>query len=279
LTGSRVNNERKRVGTSDIVGAAGPGLRFEVTEAGVGVLTFDRPEQLNAVDWPLYRRLGDALDRIATSPAVRVLVVQGAGRAFCAGGDVSFMRQMHDGDIDKEDVARMGARVFGALTSLPQPSIAVVQGPAIGLGCTIALCCDLVFAGEEAVFADPHVQMGLVPGDGGTVLWPLLIGPARAKEYLLTGDPIRAAEADRLGLVNHVYATDELRDRALAFAGRLANGPGRTLQAAKALINHQIRTLGEETIRGSLAMETVSQASAYHRDAVKRFLDGDPVRF
>ena len=267
------------MGTSDIIGPARPGLRFELTPTGVGVLTFDRPEQLNAIDWPLYQALGEALDRIANSAAVRVLVLEGAGRAFCAGGDISFMRQMYDDDVDKEDVARMGARVFRTLTNLPQPSIAVVQGPAIGLGCTIALCCDLVFAGEKAVFADPHVQMGLVPGDGGTVLWPLLIGPARAKEYLLTGDPIRAADADRLGLVNHVYPTDEVRERGLAFAARLAAGPARTLQAAKALINHQIRTLGEETIRGSLAMETVSQTSDYHRDAVKRFLDGDPVRF
>ncbi len=136
-----------------------------------------------------------------------------------------------------------------------------------------------MFAGEHAVFADPHVQMGLVPGDGGTVLWPLLVGPARAKEYLLTGDPIRAQEADRLGLVHHVYPAEELRERAIAFAERLANGPRRTLQAAKALTNHLVRTLGEEVIRGSLAMETVSQTSGYHRDAVKRFLDGNPLRF
>lgn len=265
--------------TSDIAASAGPGLRFELTESGVGILTFDRPEQLNAIDWPLYQALAEVLDRVANSVGVRVLVLEGAGRAFCAGGDISFMRQMYDGDIDREDVSRLGARVFRTLTSLPQPSIAIVQGPAIGLGCTVALACDLVFAGERAVFADPHVQMGLVPGDGGTVLWPLLIGPARAKEYLLTGDPIRATEADRLGLVNHVYPTDEVRERALAFAARLANGPTRTLQAAKALINHQVRTLGEETIRGSLAMETVSQTSDYHHDAVKRFLDGDPVRF
>jgi enoyl-CoA hydratase len=255
------------------------GLRFEGTPTGVGILTFDRPEQLNAIDWPLYQALADTIDRIANSPDVHVLVVEGAGRAFCAGGDVSFMRQMYEGDIDKEDVARIGARVFRSLTGLPQPSIAIVQGPAIGLGCTIALGCDLVFAGENAVFADPHVQMGLVPGDGGTVLWPLLVGPARAKEYLLTGDPIRAQEADRLGLVNHVYPAEEVRERAIAFAERLANGPRRALQAAKALTNHLVRTLGEEVIRGSLAMETVSQTSDYHRDAVKRFLDGNPLRF
>jgi enoyl-CoA hydratase len=267
------------VGNSQILSPDCTGLRFDLTPAGVGTLRFNRPEQLNAIDWPTYQALATAIDRIAEASDVHVLVLEGAGRAFCAGGDIGFMQQMYDGEVDKEDVARVGARVFRALTGLPQPSVAVVQGPAIGLGCTIALCCDLVFAGERAVFADPHVQMGLVPGDGGAVLWPLLVGPARAKEYLLTGDALRAEEAERIGLVNHVYPSDEVRERALAFAHRLASGPKRTLQAAKALTNHLVRTLGEELIRGSLAMESLSQTSPYHRDAVKRFLDGDPVRF
>ncbi len=267
------------MGNSQILSKDCTGLRFDLTPTGVGILTFDRPEHLNAIDWPLYQALATAIDRIADAPDIHVLVLEGSGRAFCAGGDIGFMQQMYDGDVDKEDVARIGARVFRALTGLPQPSMAIVHGPAIGLGCTIALCCDLVFAGDRAVFADPHVQMGLVPGDGGAVLWPLLVGPARAKEYLLTGDPIRAEEADRLGLVNHVYPSDEVRERALAFAHRLANGPKQTLQAAKALTNHVVRTLGEELIRGSLAMESLSQASQYHRDAVKRFLAGDPIRF
>jgi enoyl-CoA hydratase len=254
------------------------GLRFELTENGVGILTLDRPERLNALDWPLFQALPRAIDEIATRTEVKVLVLEGAGRAFCAGGDISFMRQMHEGTVDKHDVARAGVRIFRGLTSLPQPSIAVVQGPAFGLGCTVALGCDMVFASEQAVFADPHVQMGLVAGDGSTVLWPLLIGPSRAKEHLMTGDPLSAAEAERLGLVNHVYPSD-VRQHALKFADRLANGPDLTLQATKSLVNQLIRNLTEQQLRGGLAMETLSQGSDYHRQAVERFLAGDPIRF
>lgn len=257
----------------------GSGLGFEELPGGVAVLTFDRPARRNAIDWPLYEAFVEAIEGIGRRKDIRVLLLRGAAGAFCAGGDISFMRQMYTGEIDKADVAALQVRFFSAQMGLPQPTIAVVEGPAIGLGCTFALSCDLVYAGERARFADPHVQMGLVPGDGGTLLWPLLIGPARAKEFLFTGDPVGAREALAMGLVNRVYPSDEVFDRALGYANRLAAGPAATIQAIKALTNQTSRALGEQFIRAGLAMESVSQESEYHKMAVERFLAGDPIRF
>jgi enoyl-CoA hydratase len=265
--------------TSDNVSEAAAGLRFDELSSGVVVLTFDRPARLNAIDWPLYTAFVEAIEGIGRRKDIRVLLLRGAGSAFCAGGDISFMKQMYAGEIDKADVQALQVRFFAAQMGLPQPSIAVVDGPAIGLGCTFALSCDLVFVGERAKFADPHVQMGLVPGDGGTLLWPLLVGPAKAKEFLFTGDPVGAAEALTMGLVNRVYPSGQVFDRALAFAARLAAGPAETIQAIKALTNQTTRALGEQFIRAGLAMESVSQESDYHKTAVERFLAGNPVRF
>jgi enoyl-CoA hydratase len=247
--------------------------------SGVVVLTFNRPDRLNAVDWPLYQLFVAALEDISRNRAVPAVIIRGAGRAFCAGGDISFMKQMYEGEIDKAAVQDLQIRFFNTQMGLPQPTIAVVDGPAIGLGCTFALSCDLVFAGEKARFADPHAQVGLVPGDGGALLWPLLVGPAKAKEFLFTGDVVEAAEAYRIGLVNHVYPSDEVFDRAVQFAERLSRGPIPTIQAIKSLTNQTTRALSEQFIRAGMAMESVSQESEYHRRAVKAFLAGDPVAF
>lgn len=254
-------------------------LLIDRLPSGVVVLTLNRPHRLNAVDWPLYQSFVGALEELSRDKAVPAVIIRGAGRAFCAGGDISFMKQMYEGEVDKAAVQDLQVRFFTTQLALPQPTIAVVDGPAIGLGCTFALSCDLVFAGEAAAFADPHVQMGLVPGDGGTLLWPLLIGPAKAKEFLFTGDTVTAAEALSLGLVNHVYPSDEVFPRAVEFAERLARGPLATIQAIKALTNQTTRALSEQFIRAGMAMESVSQESEYHHRAVRAFLAGDPVAF
>jgi enoyl-CoA hydratase len=258
---------------------AGAGLAIEVRPDGVAILTFDRPDVMNAINWPLYQELLRLYREVAVRPDIKVLVLRGAGRAFCAGGDIEFMRQMDTGEIDKRAVNALSMEFFRAHVSLPQPTIAVVDGPAIGLGVTIALTCDVIFAGERARFADPHVQMGLVPGDGGPVIWPMLVGVAKAKELLFTGDVVRADDALRLGLVNHVHPSDEVLDRALAFAARLAQGPAFAIQATKSLVNLTLRTLGEQVVTQGLALEMLSQDTDYHRTAVARFLADDPIRF
>lgn len=250
------------------------GLTFELVDGHVGVLTLNRPEQLNAINWELYNALATAFYRISSRDDIRVVVIQGAGRAFCAGGDVRFMRQQFEGEIPLQDVQRLAMRYTSELLNLPQPTIAVVHGAAVGFGCTTALACDIVLAGDRAKFADPHLRIGLVAGDGAAVLWPLLIGPARAKQYLLIGDSIDAVKAERIGLVNEVYPSDEVHDRAVALARRLAAAPVEATRATKALINHAVRVLGEGAFRAGLQMELVSQMSVEHRAAVEEFLAG-----
>jgi enoyl-CoA hydratase len=254
-------------------------VRLDETEPGIARLRIDRPEVLNAINWDVYQALERRLGEVAHMHDVRVLLLCGSGRAFSAGGDITFMREMFEGTIDPQDVGDLGLRVFRALVELPQPTIAVVDGPAIGVACTLALCCDLIYASDRARFADPHLQMGLVPGDGGAVVWPLRIGLARAKEFLFTGDPITAPDALAMGLINHVHSSEDVHDAALSMARRLANGPVAALRATKAITNHVLRDLGDRLVPASLALEHVSQYSAYHRDAVRRFLDGDPVRY
>lgn len=265
--------------TSSTVARAHSGLRCEISPSGVAMLTFDRPDRRNAIDWPLYTELVERIESIGRDTSVKVVVLRGAGGSFCAGGDIAFMRQMFSGEIDKADVQAVQVRLVTAQLGLPQPMIAVVDGPAVGLGCTIALSCDLVLAAESATFCDPHVQMGLVPGDGGALLWSLLAGPARAKEFLFTGDPVTAAEAARLGLVNRVLPDSRLHEEASALAERLAAGPQETIRAIKTLVNQNVRALAEHCVRPGLALESLSQASDYHHRAVEGFLAGRPLRF
>jgi enoyl-CoA hydratase len=258
--------------------AGAPSLTVDELDSGVVVITFNRPERLNAIDWPLYRLFVETLEDVARDPSIPAVILTGSGRAFCAGGDISFMRQMFDGEIDKAEVQQLQVRFFRTQMGLPQPTIAAVNGPAVGLGCTFALSCDVVLASSRASFADPHVQMGLVPGDGGALLWPLLIGPNKAKEFLFTGDSLGAEQAHQLGLVNHLLPEDELHQKAVAFAERLARGPRATIQAIKSLTNQASRALSEHFIRAGLAMESVSQESEYHHRAVNAFLAGQRVR-
>jgi len=262
----------------DVVDDESAGLRFEL-QGHVGILTLDRPDRLNAINLDLYKALARAFYRISARDDIRVLVIEGAGRAFCAGGDVEFMRQQYEGVVDLQRVQDLAMRYFQELTGMPQPTIAIVDGPAVGFGATTALSCDLVIASTRAKFMDPHVQIGLVAGDGGALLWAMRAGPAKAKEFLFTGDPVAAEEAMHMGLVNHVYPVSEVRDRALALATRLSHGPVEALRATKALLNHSLRTTSEEILRCGLTLELVSQNSEYHKNAVKRFLAGDPVHF
>ena len=157
------------------------------------------------------------------------------------------------------------------LLEIPQPIIAAVNGPAIGLGATLALLCDVVFASTTAVIADPHVTVGVCAGDGGVIAWPWLTGMSRAKEYLLTGDKLTAAEAERIGLINHVVAPDALLDTAHAFARRLADSPVRAVQGTKAVLNAILRDTANLVLDAALANEKECFANGDHARAVEAF--------
>ena len=154
------------------------------------------------------------------------------------------------------------------LLDVQLPIVAALNGPAVGLGASIALLCDVIFMADTATIADPHVRVGVVAGDGGTVIWPLVLGPARAKQYLLTGDPVTASEAERLGLVNRVVAPDALQDEALAFARRLADGAPLALRYTKLAINQTLKQAATVAFDVATALEIVTFQSDDHREAL-----------
>ncbi|MEK7217371.1 MAG: enoyl-CoA hydratase/isomerase family protein, partial [Chloroflexota bacterium] len=200
---------------------------------GVLTVTLNRPERLNAVDRETHRSLEDLWDDVAGDANVRAVVLTGAGRAFCAGGDVRAMAERSGAATVTTVSPFMGGggvqpgarRLILNMLEVNQPIIAALNGDTIGLGATIALLSDITIAADTARIGDPHVRVGLVAGDGGAVIWPLLIGIHKAKELLMTGRLISAVEAERIGLINEVHPLADVLPAAQELARSLADGP------------------------------------------------------
>lgn len=202
----------------------------------VATLTLNRPERLNAFDAELVDAWADALDRLAADREVHAIVVTGAGKAFCAGGDLKTLAT-DTGALGKKAFLRDHVhRVQRALRGVQQPVIAMINGPAMGAGFDMALLCDLRIAAEDAKIGEAYVNLALVPGDGGAWLLNELVGPSRALELLLTGKTIDGRQAAEWGLVNEAVAADQLQDHTFALAERLAAGP----QLAQRLIKRAV---------------------------------------
>src|SRR5579859_5955716 len=210
--------------------------------------TMNRPEALNAVDETMESELACLFGDAAQDAESNVLVLTGAGRAFSAGGDVEQMQRLIDNPRLFTDGISRAKHLIHSILDCPKPVIAKVNGPAMGLGATMALFCDVIFAANHAKIADPHVKVGFVAGDGGAVIWPQLIGYAKAKEYLLTGDLVTAEEAARLGLINRAVQADELDTVVDQMARRLANGAARAIQWTKASINIGLKQLAHSIL-------------------------------
>ena len=234
-------------------------------------VTLNRPEKLNAVDEAMHEELARLFVDISNDPACDIAVLTGAGRAFSAGGDIAWMQQMIDAPAAFEKTAREGRQIVYSLLECEKPVIAKLNGHATGLGATIALFCDVIFAADHARIGDPHVAVGFVAGDGGAVIWPQLVGYARAKEYLMTGDLLEAAEAERIGLINHVVPAAQLDERVAAFADRLASGATRAIRWTKMSVNIGLRQLAHSVLDASLAYEAMSNRTHDHQEAVSAF--------
>lgn len=241
--------------------------------------TFNRPDTRNAFDAVLGRDVCRLFDDVARDDETAVLVLTGAGRAFSAGGDIERMQQL----IDHPDLLLKGAadnrRLLFSLLDCPKPVIAKINGPAIGLGATIALFCDIVIAAKEAKIADSHVMVGFAAGDGGAVIWPQLIGFARAKEYLLTGDSLIGEEAARIGLITRAVAADELDRVVDEFAQRLAAGAGRAIQWTKLAVNTGLKHSMQQILDTATAYEALSNLTKDHQEAVNAFREKRQPRF
>ena len=254
--------------------AAYTAIAIERHDDGVAVATLNRPQRLNAVDAAMHYELSTlALDADA-DPDVRVLVITGAGRAFCAGGDFAGA-----GPAGGDTTFTEARRIVDGLLECRKPIVSAVNGYAMGLGATVALLCDVVVAARSAVFADTHVNMGIGAGDGGQVIWPLLMGVNRAKYYLMTGEHLRADEAERLGLVTFLTDDGGALDRALEIARRLAAGPAVAIAASKVPINHWIRAQAAQILPLSLALEERCFRTDDAREAVAAFQEKRPPRF
>jgi enoyl-CoA hydratase len=202
-------------------------------------------------------------------PDVKVLVVTGEGRAFCSGGDFGPDRKPGPGGPGA--TMREARQIVDHLLDCEKPVLSAVRGYAMGLGATIALLCDVVIAERGAVFADTHVRMGIGAGDGGQVIWPLLMGPNRAKYFLMTGERIKAEQAYELGLVNFVVVDEDVLAKALEIAERLARGPSLAIAASKVPINKFIKMVSNLVLPLSLAMEEATMHSADAAEAGNAF--------
>jgi enoyl-CoA hydratase len=234
-------------------------------------VAFNRPEELNAFNHTMHDEFSEFCSQIASHQEIRVVVVTGVGRAFSAGGDVQLMEDMSLGKVSQTEEVLISRRLLMRLLDVPQPVVAMVNGPAVGLGATIALCCDVAFAGTTAVFADPHVQIGLAAGDGGAVIWPLLMGPVRAKHYLMTGDSVNAEVAKSLGLVLDVCEPETLAHTSYAYARRLCEGPRVAIEGTKLAVNRHLKFWVDQVLDTSLLAELWSMQTEDHRQRVADF--------
>lgn len=234
-------------------------------------VTFNRPDTLNAFDNELHRDFERFGQEVPGDEATHVIVLSGAGKAFSAGGDIDHMQELIDEPTGIYGEIGAGKRLITAFLDIPQPVIAKINGAAIGLGATIALFCDISFAADHAKIADPHVKVGFVAGDGGAVIWPQLIGYARAKQYLLTGDVITGEEAAKIGLVNFSHPSAHLDAAVDAFAHRLAGGARRAIQWTKATVNVELKRIAASVLEVGAAYEMLSNQTSDHAEAVAAF--------
>ena len=241
------------------------------------IVSLNRPEALNAINAALHTELSHILADIALDQETNVVVLTGKGRAFSAGGDIKWFQDLTPPQL--EALFSEARRIIVDLLEVQQPIIAAVNGPATGLGATLALFSDVIFAADNARIGDPHVRIGVVAGDGGAVIWPWLVGAARAKEYLLTGDLLTAAEAERIGLINRVVPADELMATALTLAQRLAAGPTQAIRGTKVAVNKILRDTANLVLDTSLALEKQCFATADHREAIQAFVEKREPKF
>ncbi len=251
-------------------------LKIELGDEGILTITLNRPERLNATHPPMLDELERVFHDVNRDPAVHVVVLTGAGRAFCAGGDIKAMSDRNTGDEDHAWAIPKPGRhdIIRGLLALEPPIIAAVNGAAVGVGATLALFCDIVIAADTARIGDSHIKLGMVPGDGGTVIFAHLLGLPKAKQLLLTGDLVDAAEAERIGLISEAVPGDQLMERVYDLARRIAANPRLAVRWTKMSLN---RRLEEEVLLGQApasALEWLSLQMEDHKEAIKAYEEG-----
>lgn len=247
-----------------------PHLLIEA-DGPVTTITMNNPDMRNAFLDDMHEGMQEVWTMLSEDRSVRAVVLTGAGKAFSAGGNIpDFIRSYEDPEHRRISL-RGAKRLMDAMAEFPKPVVAAVNGPAVGLGCSVAVSCDLVLIAESAFIADTHVSIGLVCGDGGAVAWPLMMSLLKAKEYLLTGDRIPAAEAVALGLANRVVPDDQLMKEATALAHRLAAQPPQALQETKRALNLHLQAAIAMVAPFALSAEGESFATEDVRQTIEKF--------
>lgn len=239
---------------------------------GILTVTFNQPDSLNAFSGGMHLALTRIWDDIQDDAEVDVVVLTGAGKAFSAGGNLVTMQQkIDDPDWWEATTEPEAKRIVYRMLECDKPIIARVNGHAAGLGATIALLCDIIYMAEDAKIGDPHVKAGFPAADGGALMWPQLIGYARAKEFLFTGKMMTAAQAVQIGLVNHAVPLDQLDQHVYEMARTLADGATKAIRWTKQVVNLPLRQIAHSTMDLSLSLETRANLTSDHQEAVRAF--------
>jgi enoyl-CoA hydratase/carnithine racemase len=238
----------------------------------IRIVTLNRPDRLNATNHVLHAGLAALFPQLDADDEARVAVLTGAGRAFSAGGDFDYLNELSHDEALRRQTLVDGRLIVTGMVGCRLPLIAAVNGPAVGLGCSLVALSDIVFMAESAHLADPHVALGLVAADGGPVVWPLLTSLQLAKEYALTGDRIPALRAAEIGLVNHVVADDRVLTEAMECAQRIARLPKGAVEDTKRVLNIQMERAVLAVLDYALAAEDRSFTTPELRANVERML-------
>jgi 2-(1,2-epoxy-1,2-dihydrophenyl)acetyl-CoA isomerase len=259
---------------------AGPVL-LEHKHDGIATLVMNRPDRLNALNNELSIALNDALRRIAADESVRVVVITGAGRAFCAGGDLTAMGKGRatGATYELEPLLRSGMQAVLTMRVMPQPVIAAVNGPAAGAGMNVALAADIRIAAEEATFGQNFAKVGLFPDFGGIYFLPQLVGPSKAAELFYTGDMIDAKTALRLGIVNHVVPAAQLEAEVKTLAQKIAQGPPLPIRAVKKTLFASEKKKLEEALEQEVQEQVRCYLSEDCNEGIRAFFEKRLPRF
>jgi enoyl-CoA hydratase len=248
-------------------------------EDGVLEVRMDRPDELNAITPELDAELQEVFGERVDDSEARVAVLTGRGDAFSAGGDLDWAREAVDNPEMFRESLYDSEKFIKDMLNLDTPTIAKINGDAVGGGMMLFLYCDLAYAADDAKFSDGHIPIGLSAGDGGVPVWPFYTNIRKAKEYMLTGDYMPAPEAAELGLINEAVPADQLDDRVDTVARKIADGPQQAITYTKKSLNTWLEFGVNLTLRESMALELLTQQHEDHAAALDAFLEGNDVEF
>ena len=233
---------------------------------------------VNAVDAAMHDELAHLFTDLQNDADSDLIILTGQGRAFCAGGDFDWFDEQIAKPATFRAIVPDAKRIVSSLLDVEKPIICRLNGAAAGLGATIALMCDVIIADERAQIGDPHVKVGLVAGDGGAIIWPQLIGYAKAKELLMTGDLVRASDAVGMGLINYAVPGDELDAKVAEIAGKILANPRWAVRWTKTVANIPLKEMAAKMSDAAAAYEMLSNLTADRKEAVDAFRERRPPK-